>query len=292
MKYREIQPQPSLSRYIECFWVLTGESEPLAQKPHPILPDGCMELILNFSDPFERHRIGSTPQRQPRLILAGQLDQPVHIQPTGRVAVLGARFHPGGAWPLLRVPMEDLTNRILALEEVSSKLARDVESNGNGAQMENARVRALEALLLQRFKSAVKSDRPVEAAVQMILAGHGCVSVTSVARQVGLSLRQLERRFAQTVGLDPKLFSEIIRFQCVFTAVEHGPAGRWVDVAIECGYYDQSHFNKDFKRFSGRPPSVFFSQEHVLAHHFTRKNRASNFYKTGESSSRHNCSRT
>ena len=104
MRYCEIQPQPSLARFIECFWTLESDSSLAATVPETILPDGCVELILNFSAPIRELKEDGNEEQQPALFVAGQMTQPVAIAPTGAVQLLGIRFHPGGTGPFLPLP--------------------------------------------------------------------------------------------------------------------------------------------------------------------------------------------
>ena len=97
MLYREFQPTPALAHFVECFWTL--EDETPAVQPERLLPDGCVELILNFGECFQEHKDDGRKERQPRHLLVGQMTQPVLIAPTGSVRLLAIRFHPGGTFP-------------------------------------------------------------------------------------------------------------------------------------------------------------------------------------------------
>jgi transcriptional regulator GlxA family with amidase domain len=96
---------------------------------------------------------------------------------------------------------------------------------------------------------------------------------------MGISGRQLERRFMSEVGLGPKLLCRILRFQQVFPAVERADKN-WARIAADCGYYDQAHLIRDFRQFAGQTPSVLFDHFTPFAEFFTRKRRASDFYNT------------
>lgn len=90
---------------------------------------------------------------------------------------------------------------------------------------------------------------------------------------MGMSLRQLERKFEQLVGLSPKQLARIIRFQSVFRSAGCTPAPAWAEVALDCGYYDQAHFIREFKQLSGQSPAALFAAGSPLTEVFTRKNR-------------------
>jgi transcriptional regulator GlxA family with amidase domain len=110
----------------------------------------------------------------------------------------------------------------------------------------------------------------VSVAVEEMLRAGGLVEIGDVAAGVGLSPRQFERRFRAEVGLPPKLFCRIQRFQRIFQALESGPA-KWADVAVDCGYYDQAHLIRDFRAFAGETPVELMAEDTDLARHFLRR---------------------
>src|SRR6476646_4619565 len=124
MRYREFRPQPRLSRFIECFWTLQGDTSPLPQTER-ILPDGCVELILNFGESFSQHEAQSTFV-QPRHFLVGQMTGPILISPSGVVELVGIRFHPGGTVPFVRTPMHEITDQVTKLSSISPHLEQQL----------------------------------------------------------------------------------------------------------------------------------------------------------------------
>jgi AraC-like DNA-binding protein len=272
--YREVLPAPPLRRYIECYWFLRARRA-AAPEPQPILPDGCMELVLNLGDPFRRCHEDSRnawSEEQPSRMLVGQMDHHVTVRATGTVDVVGVRFHPSGAHPLLRFPMAELANELVPLEDVVCLPAR----LGSDSSTEE-RKRALDAILSERFGNAAAPDPDFERAVSSIVRAEGRISVDDLAAGMGVGPRQLERRFRERVGLGPKRFAKVLRFQSVFRSGFLDERS-WAELALDCGYYDQSHFIRDFKSFTGRSPSILFSNENVVTRVFTRRRRRSGSY--------------
>ena len=276
MRYREIPPQAPLNRVVECFWTLEGEGAGAA-KPERILPDGCLELILNFGAKFSQH-CDDGPRLQPRNFLVGQMTGPIVISPTGRVELLGIRFHPGGTLPFLRVPLHEITDQIVEVGSLSSRLERDLMHTTAGSSSLSEKIKAVETLL-RHYLANSKHDSWLMILAGRIVDSRGLVSVDRLANEAGVSSRQLERRFLREVGVGPKLLGRIIRFQQVFRAVEHCNAA-WAEIAIECGYYDQAHLIRDFNQFAQQTPAVLFSSQSALTEAFTRKARRSDFYNT------------
>jgi AraC-like DNA-binding protein len=224
LDYREFRPRPPLARFLECFWTLAGPAPaaPEASGPERILPDGCMELVLNCAAPFRRYRARGAFERQPLRMLVGQMDQYIQIQPTGRVDLLGIRFHPAGSRTFLQMPMSELAGHTWPLEEVAHQLDHELAAALDGPAA--SRIARVEALFVRRLASAPPSDSAVEAAVNQLLRSDCLLSVDALAATAALSPRQLERRFLDSVGLGPKRLARILRFQRVFRAISSEPA--------------------------------------------------------------------
>ena len=255
MVYREIRPEGPATKVIDRLWFLETDSGPVQR----IVPDGRPELIFNLGRPFESLRDGAWHQ-QPQSFLVGQLTGPMQIRPTGPARIMGIRFRPEGAAALLRIPMHELTGREIPLQDLPAAL-RTPES-------------------LDRLAQSCQVDRLVSEAVRLIEAGGGAVDVGGLASRLGVSTRQLERRFKESVGMSPKLFCRIQRFQRVFQQIEAGRG--WVEAALACGYYDQAHLVRDFRDFSGEAPAALLESDD-LARHFLRYGGVSHFSNTAPS---------
>ena len=279
VRYHEIQPRTPLNNFVECFWTLAGDGPSTAAAPERILPDGCVELILNFGERFSQ-QVGDTRTLQPRHFVVGQMSGPILISPNGTVQLLGIRFHPGGTSPFLRVPMNELTDRIAELGSISSELERELVGAGEAPLSLAEKTSAVEAALLQRLLRGPYDSASTTRFAARIVRSAGLISIDQIAADAGISSRQLERRFMRDIGVGPKLLSRILRFQQVFRAVERVDP-EWASIAVDCGYYDQAHLIRDFNQFAGQTPAVLFSRQSALTESFTRKSRASHFSNTG-----------
>jgi len=277
MRYREIPPSPALSRFIECFWTLERDVTTDPAQPERILPDGCVELILNFGSPFRELRDDGREQTQPSFFLVGQMTRPMLITPSGLVELIGIRFHPGGTLPFFKLPMSELTDRIVEISSLSSAFHNDLISEVGEFRMLAQKVRRLDELLVCRVRE--ENDSPIRLWVSEIVARGGQLTVEEFAAAAGVSNRQLARRFLSDVGLTPKLLCRILRFQQVFRALDRNDAG-WAAVATDCGYYDQAHLIRDFQEFAGQAPALLLAEASPLTHSFTRKDRMSDFSNT------------
>lgn len=275
MQYREIQPGRLLAPFIECFWTLEGESDPLESTPERILPDGCVEIILSLADRFTEIGESLEEKLQPSHFLVGQMTRPVIIKPTGSVRLMGIRFHPGGTFPFVTIPMDETTDRIIELGAIAADLEREFVTAAESDESLQMKIAAIERVLAKRLRSR-GSDSPVVDLTARIVRAAGRLSVDTLAAEAGISSRQLRRRFLMEVGVGPKLLCRLLRFQQVFRAVDQNVA-EWAGIAFECGYYDQAHLINDFRQFARQTPSVLLANSSGLTEAFTRKNRVSDF---------------
>jgi AraC-like DNA-binding protein len=279
MQYLEFKAEPPLSNYIECFWALDGIRDPDPSQPlERLFPDGCIELVLNFEAPFRERKEDGRFERQPSRLVVGQMTRPVLIAPSGDVQILGIRFAPGGTLPFFPVPPDEFTNVILPIDDLAPSLDRDLSQRLYDAPELPKKIEILNALLLERLSIYRERGRSLQGPIHRIVHHGGQVPVDELANEMGISGRQLERRFLCEVGLGPKLLCRILRFQQVFRAVERSDQS-WARIAADCGYYDQAHLIRDFGQFAGQAPSILMDHFTPFSEYFTRKRRMSDFSK-------------
>ena len=266
MEYREFAPIAQLADAVDRIWLLEGEAPPAGAAPEPILPDGRPELILHVGDPFERLDAGG-PARQASVLYAGQVTSPLVLRPTGRVAVVGVRFHPHGAAAVLLPPQHELAGLTLGVEAISAPLRRAL------LPVQESAVDLLQAAVgIQRVLASwirpSRIDPRVRFAVETIERSLGRMPVDDVARAAGITRRHLERRFLETVGITPKRLARITRFQRAVQALQGESRGGGAATAAACGYADQSHFIRDFREFAGCSPAEHLLRDGLLTGFF------------------------
>jgi AraC-like DNA-binding protein len=266
MRYKEIPASTRLARYIRCFWTLEAAGSPAGSAPEPVMPDGCIELIFNLADPFRRYHADGSPEIQPLSIVAGQMRSCAIIEPTGAIDLFGVRFQHAGAAPFFRFPLNELTDSIPDLRLAWGHAGREIEARIQDAGSTRQRVEIMEFELLRLLDQNERSDGIAEAASRFIVEQNGLLSIDGLAGRMGVNGRRLERRFQQKLGLSPKRFSRIVRFQNFLAAVTGG--GNILDTALSFGYYDQAHLIREFREFSGKTPLAFFDNEHRLSEVF------------------------
>jgi AraC-like DNA-binding protein len=270
VEYAEYAPSPRLSNVVRCIWTLEGQVEDLATAAQPILPDGRSEIIIHLGDPFERMHGDGAGERQPQTIFAGQLRSSLVVRPTGRISVVGVRFRTDGAPALIRCPQHVLAGLTLDLDDLSRSLARQLRDVSAAQPNLSQAARAVDDCLQSHLDES-RIDPHVRLAVVTIQRQRGAGSVDGIAALTGLSRRHLERRFRDVVGLSPKRFARITRFQRALRMFEQGAARRrGAAAAAACGYADQAHFIRDFGELAGCAPEAHLLRNAMLSSLFAR----------------------
>lgn len=248
MIYREHPPQRLLKGYIECFWVMTspslGKSEP---QDHRVLPDCCSDIIFDFT---------GVRNRSPSYVV-GTMTRPVLFTTGGPVDLLGIRFKPGGLRPFLNVPLGECTDLAADLECFWGPAGSELWSQLVELKDSVARIALIETHLLKKYGWCMGLDPYVQHCVRVIESQRGQVTSKELERGTGLSARQIERKFNRDIGVGPKVFSRIVRFQEIIRCARLADHPDWSDIAFEHGYADQSHLVRESKEFSGLSPSSF-----------------------------------
>jgi AraC-like DNA-binding protein len=254
--------------WLECVWEMqTGDASLQVQR---IVPDGSVELIFHLGIPFSRLSNGIA-ERQPRAFVVGQSASPFRLQTSTAGHALGIRVRAEAARSVTGVAAAELTDRAIPMQELGPNL-------GQLANRILDRDCELETLLNEHLAFDAPPDA-VAAAISMIKRSAGTAPMDTVAAHCNLSTRQLQRLFLEHVGISPKLFARIVRFQRVFQHLEHSPGREWVHVALDCGYSDQAHLIRDFRQFAGETPSVLLRAGSDLAGMFLRAKSLSHFSK-------------
>jgi AraC-like DNA-binding protein len=267
MEYREFAPIPQLAGAVDRIWVLEGEGPQADAPAEPILPDGRPELILHFGDPFERVDERGTA-RQAAVLYAGQVTSPLLLRPTGRVAVIGVRFHPHGAAALLSHPQHELAGLTLGVDAICAPLGRALIAVEESAD-DLVRAAAAVQTVLARWIQPKRIDARVRFAVEAIDQSRGRASVDHVAAAAGITRRHLERCFLDSVGVTPKRLARVTRFQHALQMLQRTTSrGQGAATAAACGYADQSHFIRDFREFAGCSPAEHLLRDGLLTGFF------------------------
>jgi AraC-like DNA-binding protein len=269
--YLEFAPSPALCPFVERLWVLqTGPTEePTAA---PVLPDGHAELIVHVGAPFLVLDSSGTPRRQARVLWGAQLTEAARLVSVPNALIAGARLRPQAGAALTGVPQYELAGAIHDVRSIDCSVATRVEAHLSGRTDVRDLAAAFDSVLVAICRDRHVNDI-VDRAVRSAEHSRGLLRVDDLSRTAGVGGRQLERLFAHHVGLSPKAFLRVLRFQEVLAALRTPESHGWADLAVRHGFYDQAHFINDFRRFTGESPAAWEIDEASLTGIFASRSR-------------------
>jgi AraC-like DNA-binding protein len=271
---RFFRPAPGLERIVR-FYVQREARIRGTAVVHPVPARAAPLIEFNFGDPIKVLDHKQQAQREsPAIVVVGpQTYRRLEIQLQGALESFVIMFQPDGLHRLFSIPMHELTNQDFDGHSVLGGFISQVRQRLGNSKSFGERVRFLDNMLLRQSLRASGFDDVSAAANRLILAG-GRLGIPALANRAGLSMRQFERRFIQQVGMPPKLFARIARFEAALESKARFVTKSWTDVAHEFGYYDQMHLVHDFAEFTGGTPTETLTQLETVFVEQIRKMRS------------------
>ncbi|WP_243354377.1 DUF6597 domain-containing transcriptional factor [Bacillus litorisediminis] len=264
--FRTYRPQPPLSDFINLFWLYQGYYPP--HELERVLPDGSIELIINLEKDLIRVYDQQNYERFQSFrgsLISGPHSVFAVVDTACQASTIGVHFKPGGAFPFLKIPANELCNEHVSLDTLWGTKAAELREQLLEAESPIAKFQILEQSLLKTITSPSSHHPAVVFALKHFQACPHQWKMADVTEQIGISSRRFIQVFKEEVGLTPKQFCRIQRFQNVLRVIKGREQVDWTDMALSCGYYDQAHFIRDFRSFSGLSPTAYHSQ--LVKHH-------------------------
>jgi AraC-like DNA-binding protein len=234
-----------------------------------VLPDGCMEIVVNVADPFVRHEADGTSARQPLVLLSGQLSRATRLEATGRIDLWGIRLQPWAAGAFFPGTAASLRDRYVTLDDLSPGLGDALAETV--ATLASPRGEHAVFALIERHLGRSRFDRRAAAGlVRLAITSSQPSSVRALAALSGLSARRVQMIFRDDVGLSPKQLLRINRLQRVLALAQSDDSPSWARLAMEAGYFDQAHLLRDARAIAGATPLQLLRMPAELTHAFLR----------------------
>ena len=254
-------PKPPLNQFIELFWFHEGFNAD--HRLERVLPDGSMELIINLRD--ETRHVFDRTSHQPletyrRSWLSGPHSEFIVIDNAPNASMIGVHLRPGGASAFFGLPLSELRNSVVELDTLWNGEAQNLREQLLEAPSASAKFRILENALLARWRGFAPRHRAVCRALASFTREPDNITVGKVTAEVGLSRRRLIEIFTEQIGMTPKIFCRVLRFQRAINQIQRSRTVPWAEMATGCGYYDQAHFINDFRQFCGSTPSDYLKE--------------------------------
>lgn len=249
------QLEPPLGEFVDCLWYAEGGGQEGSRER--VLPSGSVDLVIDLgqnglhvsSDEDDR-----TGQWYRGPVLFGTFSRFYVVGMPCRSAVVGVHFRPGGAAPFFALPICELADQSVLLEDVWGRDAKRLREQLAEAPTPRAMFGVIERALLARLADLPRGYRPAVLAIERIVEFPTGACLGDVVGDAGFSHKHFIHLFKKVVGMTPKTFYRIRRFRAVLDAA--GEAS-WANVAIDCGYFDQSHLIRDFRAFAGVTPQEY-----------------------------------
>lgn len=254
-------PAHPLSQFIDHFFYYAGYNP--EHSVDRFLPDGEVQLIFDLTDYpkyiYDNETLKEIQSCQ-NVWFSGFRTEPITI-PSGKESeMLIVQFKKGKAFPFLIEPMHNLTNFVIDAELVISPKILKIRERLLEVISPNEKYQVLEKQLLKIYLNKLKENPFVDFAVSTIISTPTQCSIKTISDKVGYSQKHTIKLFKEHVGVTPKEFLKVIRFQKAIQQIDNQVSVNWSQIAFDCGFYDQSHFIADFKGFSGFTPSEYIKQ--------------------------------
>ena len=250
--FRFYKPCKELQPYVRYYWGFKS-NQLLNTLTFPI---GCPQIIFHKQTPLYIPELGTA---QPEFTISGQVNYPSHLYADGNVEMIVVVFQPYALKAFLNLPVSLLHNLEISGYDLENKHLRQLAAQIFDCEDTSSCISIIEQWLLlqianvQTPKTAYNIKR-ITAALKRLFVMPS-TSVTELASTACLGKKQFERLFNELVGANPKEYARIVRFQKSLKLLQHGSEDTSLaQLACQCGYADQSHFIREFRRFSGYTP--------------------------------------
>jgi AraC-like DNA-binding protein len=262
--YSEFTPSPSLFPFVECIWTLKSHNSFFKER-ELIIPGGRIEMIFNLSSPL--HWIDSkdlsVTQSCAGSYVLGPRNRPFFAEQKGLVHLFGVRFRHGGLASFTAMPMSLLMNERIPLNQLFGPDADALTEQLFEANDEQTSVAKVECFLNKRLQSDLNARQTLKL-ISLVKKNGSLLSGESLSEATGVHYKKLERIFSRYTGYNPKNFSRVIRFYKTLQQMKKSPSSL-TSIGLDSGYYDQPHFIRDFKAFTGKSPTQFHTETPAIA---------------------------
>src|SRR5436190_5750167 len=254
MRLQNIEPHPLLKGYIEKMWLFESSGKVPVDDLKLVVPNGHIKLSVAFRNGIVAEMNGQVfTSKEQNISLTGLVDVPVILDVEEDVATgtIVVEFNPQGAYRFFNLQLNNIANSIHPLTDILGTVAKRLEEQISNTQSIEGKVTLLQQFLLNQFMLQ-QEDSIFEYCVAKITSSKGKITIKELEQKTGYSSRWLNIKFKDKLGVSPKTLSTIIRFNQYYNAVANNNEMDFMQNAFYDYYYDQSHFLKEFKRFTGQ----------------------------------------
>jgi AraC-like DNA-binding protein len=256
VQYREFLPHPALRSIVECYWSVGGElpaGKAGSNDFWTVYPDACMDILFNFGSYIETRRNERNELSTNSAFIIGNMFTPIQSRALGNTDLFGIRFRAAGLGRILRVPLSEFND---ASESLDNVYRFGPEAERLQPLTNEERVNMLDRWLLKRITFSGKPEA-WEQCLNTIVAMNGSVNLYDLSREIGISQKQMERKFIEKVGPTPKQLAQLLKFRKLKEYLAQRKDQSLMNIAFDLEFTDHAHLTKFFKKFARVTPTEF-----------------------------------
>lgn len=271
MYYRKFVPRSHLTPFVECYFIWENNSFLSHSLSIDSPPTGFASMLFNYGDSYRVSNGKHIALPTPPAFLTGQSTKSYQLELNGRIGMVGIVFKPAGISSLFGLPMYEFTDERIDLMDVLGRPVRGLHEQLSDARDSIGRVYLLEQFLTRQLSVRGTFFDRTDYTANLIVNRKGIVNVGDLMDDLFVCRRQFERQFLQKVGVSPKYYARIRRvgYLCAQLASQQWQVADWQDLIFTCGYYDQSHFIREFTQFTGKRPTLYLKDNLELARYLS-----------------------
>jgi len=260
---KDFIPAPDVKEFVQLYRIVHLKFEQGQQVPfkaYPPRPEQCLAFYPYDTETVEYKSSGKLVRNLP-VVLYGQFSEVTHRMIGNNFLVFQIIFNPGTLYRLTGMPASAITNQYLDAEIFFSAEIRNVNEQLYAATGYNSMIEIANDFVRTLIKKIKKPGLLIDGVFPLLLGSQRKFTLQQLAHEACLSTKQLERKFKERTGVNPKLFERIIRFDQAFRLKNSYPKMDWLRIAMECDYHDYQHLAKDYKDFTSLSPNAFHEIE-------------------------------
>jgi AraC-like DNA-binding protein len=251
-------PDASLAEYIQYIWYLNDPEGHLKDHPGRLLPEGNIELVFDLGQPVFHKFHQEDWQIRPQAFICGLVKKYYHIKYLAFSESIGVVFKPGGIHRFFPYMFSEYSGHPVPLDHIMGSAAENWISRLK-TETPKQKLWTIQNLLRQKIIDTTLKNAIVYRGIELIHENNGTLFMDELMQNINVSSRHLRRIFQEVVGISPKYYSKLIRIQALTRRLVTSPDKSLNEIWPEFGYYDQSHFERDFTSVAGIKPSSFFN---------------------------------
>jgi len=265
MKIDNLRPHKHLQPYIDRYWLWEDE-----KNLPKIVPGTGTELMFHLYEPITAYN-AQCDIRIPNCHILSPRYVTYHVKTTGRIGFIAVRFRAGAFHNFCNEPISEMIDSFIDVRHIWGHMGIDCGNKVIEAKSLDKRISIIETFLLKCLHCFNKQEQGVDYMVNKIYYGHNEIKLTELSDELAISNRQFQRKIKECVGVSPKAFQRIARFESILKYLLLNKKSDYLNTVLDRGYYDQSHFIKDFKAFTGEYPSLFLQEKNFMSHFYNEK---------------------